>query len=66
VPDNGDYGAALGAARLAFAAATGEPINSVCIKPEVAKVVRPNPRLVEQYQAGYEKFTDTYTRLHGH
>jgi len=65
VPDQGHYGAALGAAKLAFAAATGESMTSICIKPRVSNTVRPNPSLVEQYQLSYEKYRRLYPSLYG-
>ena len=40
----GETGPAYGAARLARMAATGEPAEAVCVKPEIADVSEPNPR----------------------
>ena len=36
VPEQGDFGAALGAARLAFSAETGHDIKDICLPPKVA------------------------------
>ena len=64
VPEQGDYGAALGAARLAICAVTGEHISSICLQPKVSKVIHPKPNLVEQYQRSYEKFSTIYPSLY--
>ena len=57
VPEQSDYGAALGAARLAICAVTGEHISSICSQAKVSKVIHPKLNLVEQYQRSYEKFS---------
>ena len=64
VPEQGDYGAALGAARLAFSAATGQHIAEICLQPKPAKIIHPNPHLVAQYQRSYEEFSTIYPSLY--
>lgn len=64
VSEQGHYGAALGAARLAFVAATGESIKDICLPPSVSNRVRANTSLTEQYQLSYEKYCTLYPSLY--
>ena len=56
LPEQGDFGAALGAARLAICGVTGAAVADVMTKPSVAKVVAPNAALVDTYQVRYDHF----------
>jgi xylulokinase len=56
LPEQGDFGAALGAARLAICGVTGAAVYDVMTKPPVAKVVVPNAALVDDYQVLYDHF----------
>ncbi|THD42018.1 MAG: xylulokinase [Bradyrhizobium sp.] len=58
-----EVGPALGAARLARLAASGEAPEAVCLAPPVADVTRPEPRLVEAFAAARERFGDLYRTL---
>lgn len=56
IPAHGDSAAALGAARLARLAATGESPAAVCRRPAVERVVQPAPALVERFAAKAARF----------
>ncbi|WP_370231636.1 FGGY-family carbohydrate kinase, partial [Cognatishimia sp.] len=60
VPAKGEFGAAMGAARLAMAAHSGEDPAQVMTKPEMSRTVEPNSALQDQYQAKYEQFVALY------
>lgn len=60
VPEQGDFGAALGAARLAICAATGADAKSVMTSPTIARTITPNNELVAAYDAAYQKFQQIY------
>jgi len=55
-----ETGPALGAARLARMAATGEPAETVCKKPEVADVTEPEPPLAAAFAKQRERFRALY------
>jgi xylulokinase len=56
----GETGPALGAARLARMAATGEPPEAVCEKPEIADVTAPDADLAAQFAKQRERFAELY------
>jgi xylulokinase len=59
----GETGPAYGAARLARIAATGEPAETVCVKPEIADVTEPDPELAAKFARQRERFTALYAAL---
>ena len=59
----GETGPAYGAARLARIAATGEPPETVCAKPETADVTEPDPELADLFARQRERFTALYAAL---
>ena len=59
----GETGPAYGAARLARMAATSEPPETVCIKPEIADVTEPDPKLADLFARQRERFTALYAAL---
>jgi xylulokinase len=61
IPAQGDFGAALGAARLAICGVTGAAIEDVMVKPPVAKIVVPNAALVDDYQMAYDQFHNNFS-----
>lgn len=63
LPASGEFGAALGAARLAICADTGADPAEVMTAPEVAEVIAPNPDLVAAYEAGYRRYAALYPAL---
>jgi xylulokinase len=59
----GEVGPAVGAARLARLAATGEAPQVVCSVPPIADVTPPEPRLTEAFAAARERFVSLYQAL---
>lgn len=60
IPKGGEFGAAMGAARLALCAATGADPETVMTKPDIAHTIMPRDDLMAQYQASYERYTQLY------
>lgn len=56
IPADGDFGAALGAARLGICAATGAEPTEICAPPPMAKTISPTADLAGAYQESYEKY----------
>lgn len=63
VPASGEFGAALGAARLGMLAVTDGDIDAVLTPPEVAQTVMPDAALVPAFDAAYVKFRAAYPAL---
>ena len=63
LPEKGDFGAALGAARLAICGATGRSPEEVMTPPTTEKIINPDPELVPQYEAAYEQFKKIYPAI---
>ncbi|KII17908.1 xylulokinase [Phaeobacter sp. S60] len=63
LPKDGEFGAALGAARLARLAVTGEDPAEVLTAPERAMTVPPDPQLRDSYEAGYAAFRKRGAKL---
>ncbi|MBU2992420.1 xylulokinase [Octadecabacter sp. 1_MG-2023] len=56
LPAGGEFGAALGAARLGICAATGADVSVVMTPPKVDMTVMPDARMVDAYEAAYQTF----------
>ena len=63
LPAEGEFGAALGAARLGRMAATGEAPEVVLTPPATAEVVDPVAALVPAYAEAYARFRAAYPGL---
>lgn len=63
LPARGDFGAAMGAARLAIVGVSGASPSSVMTQPEIQRTFEPNPNLVAAYEAAYQKYTRIYSAL---
>lgn len=61
--EGGEVGPALGAARLARLALTGEDPAQVCTRPPVRTTVAPDPQLAERVAPKYAQFRATYRAL---
>ena len=59
----GEVGPALGAARLARLAATGERPQDVCTRPDVERVAEPEEDLADQLAGRLERWRDLYRVL---
>ena len=62
-PEDGDFGAAFGAAKLAAACATGDTSERVFAKPAVRAEVVPDAALADAYTKKYEAYRAAYPRL---
>lgn len=59
IPEKGEFGAALGAARLAMAA-EGAELNAIMIPPKIVRTIAPRSDLVEAYEAAYQRYRALY------
>ena len=63
LPSGAEFGAALGAARLAHAAATGEDPALVMPPPRIDTVIHPDPALTEAFNDAYQGFKAAYPAI---
>jgi len=63
VPEKGEFGAALGAARLAIVGATGAQPDAVMTPPKIARTIHPRTDLSADYSAAYDRYRSTYPVL---
>ena len=61
-PADGDFGAALGAARLAMIA-DGASITDVCRKPLIDSTIKPDPSMAAALTPAYERWREIYRLL---
>ena len=64
-PKSGEFGAALGAARLAISSIVNEPIENIMFKPEIKEKIIPNQKYTNLYQTAYESFKKGHSNLRG-
>ena len=62
VPQDGDFGAALGAARLGMMAATGVG-SEIALPPPVARSIDPDPALADAMADGHARYQQAYRLL---
>lgn len=63
LPANQEFGAALGAARLAICAATGANPDDIMTPPETAGIIMPRPEFTDAYSAKYADWRKLYPAL---
>ena len=63
LPKGSEFGAAIGAARLALCAMHGTRPEDIMSPPEVAEVFQPRAELVDMYEAEYQRYRQYYTAL---
>ncbi|WP_368184321.1 xylulokinase [Aestuariibius sp. HNIBRBA575] len=63
IPAQGEFGAALGAARLAMAAQPGADLAAIMTKPEIARTVAPRADLVADYARAHDTYRALYPNL---
>jgi len=63
VPVDGDFGAALGAARLGLIAADKADPFAVCTPPEIHETIDPDQHLADAYAAAYAHYRKLYPAL---
>ena len=64
-PKSGEFGAALGAARLAITAIIKEPIEKIMTKPEIERKIMPNQKYIDMYEKAYKAYQKGHTNLRG-
>lgn len=62
IPEAGDFGAALGAARLGLMAATGAGIE-IATAPKIATSIEPDPDLRSAFADAHARYKETYRAL---
>ncbi len=65
IPEDGDFGAAFGAARLGLCAAEGADPAAVCTPPPVARTIEPAPSLRAAYDEAHARYRAAYPALKG-
>ncbi|GIT91993.1 xylulokinase [Jannaschia pagri] len=60
IPASGEFGAALGAARLGLAAATGADPAEIMSPPPIAETIDPRADLLERYAEGWDRYRGLY------
>ena len=65
VPEEGDFGAAFGAARLGLIAAESADPLSVCTAPAASETIAPNRELTPAYATAYERYRALYETARG-
>ncbi len=63
VLDDGEFGAAFGAARLGLIAAEGASPIQICSSPPVSTTIEPAQPLIESYDGAYERYRTLYPAL---
>jgi xylulokinase len=63
VPEDGDYGGALGAARLGLCAAEGASPAEIMTMPKIKQIVAPDPSLRDAYTAQYARYRALYPAI---
>lgn len=63
LPEDGDFGAALGAARLGLLAAEDASVDAICTVPNIAKSFTPNPELKDGFEDAYARYRALYPAI---
>ena len=64
LPEEGDFGAAFGAARLGLIAATSADPFAVCAPPRTERTIEPEAALLPAYEEAYQRYHALYPALH--
>ena len=65
LPEDGDFGAAFGAARLGLIAVENVDAKDVCTAPKIKKSFEPNVSLNGAYENNYQRYKALYPALSG-
>ncbi|WP_421701760.1 xylulokinase [Aliiroseovarius sp.] len=63
LPEAGDFGAALGAARLAMAGHTGAAPDQIMARPAISRTIHPRADLRDAYEGAYARFRTLYPAI---
>ena len=65
IPADGEFGAAMGAVRLAICAAENAKPEDIMVMPAVQKTIEPRSNIIDAYSERYEKFRAAYPAIRG-
>ena len=63
LPEKGDFGAAMGAARLAMVGVSGKAAEAVIVQPNIKRTYEPQANLVDYYETAYQRYSKSYSLL---
>ncbi|MBL4811602.1 MAG: xylulokinase [Rhodobacteraceae bacterium] len=63
LPSSGEFGAALGAARLGMVAATGATVEQIMTAPEISETIYPDVSMRGVFNEGYQAFCAAYPSI---
>jgi xylulokinase len=63
VPEEGDFGAGLGAARLGLIAAEGADPFAICTQPKIKETIEPDRKHVPAFAAAYAAYRNLYPAI---
>jgi xylulokinase len=63
LPEDGDFGGALGVARLGLCAAEGVAPEDIMTMPAIRRVISPEPELVAKYSEHYRRYRALYPAI---
>ena len=62
-PIDGEYGAAMGAARLAILGKTSEPLNNIVSHPTISEIIEPRTDLSDLYSEAFYLYRNASSHL---
>jgi xylulokinase len=65
LPEKGDFGAAFGAARLAQASVSKQPIQDIMAIPKIAREFEPQRHMTQEFEDAYQTYRALYPALKG-
>ncbi|GAA6158018.1 xylulokinase [Ruegeria sp. HU-ET01832] len=63
LPQGSEFGAAIGAARLAMCSVTGAPPGTIMTSPKIDRVIEPRQDLVDAFETEYQRYRQYYSAL---
>ena len=63
LPESGEFGAALGAARLGMSASTLAPMDSIIMSPSIFETIDPDPSLSDTFAQAHRNFAAAYPAI---
>ena len=63
LPEDGDFGGALGVARLGLCAAEGADPSEIMTMPAIKRVIKPEPALKSAYSEQYARYRALYPAI---
>ena len=63
LPQDGDFGAAFGAARLGLLGAEGADPSAICTQPDIARSFEPETAMIDDFEAAYQTYRAAYPAI---